>query len=55
MRDTLERFMASAPQPQRMGMRVLTALRRRPRGRSMLERVPAVNQLAQMLYATRPL
>ncbi len=50
MRDTLERFMASAPQPQRMGMRVLTALRRRPRGRSMLEHVPAVNQLAQMLY-----
>lgn len=51
MSDTLERFIACAPQPQRMGMRVLAALRRRPRGRSMLEHAPALNQLAQMLYA----
>lgn len=50
-RGTLEQFIASAPQPQRAGMRMLVALRRRPRGKALLERAPAVNQLAQMLVA----
>jgi hypothetical protein len=45
----LERFIASAPQPQRMGMKAMVALGCRPRGRAMLERVPVLNQLAQMI------
>ncbi len=50
-RGTLEQFIASAPQPQRTGMRMLVALRRRPRGKTLIERAPAINQLAQMLVA----
>jgi hypothetical protein len=46
---TLGEFIASAPQPQRAGLRILVALSRRPRGASLLERVPAVNQLAQVM------
>lgn len=48
-RGTLEQFIASAPQPQRAGMRMLAAVGCRPRGKMLLERVPALNQLAQML------
>ncbi|MGA7704245.1 MAG: hypothetical protein WB998_05050 [Solirubrobacteraceae bacterium] len=48
-RGALEQFIASAPQPQRAGMRMLLAVGRRPRGKSLIERAPAVDQLAQML------
>lgn len=48
---TLELFIASAPQPQRMGMKMLVALRLRPRGKALLAQAPALNQLAQMLVA----
>jgi hypothetical protein len=47
--DSLYQFVRSAPAPQRAGMRVLIALSRRPRGRSLLARAGAANQLAQML------
>ena len=49
MRGSLEQFIASAPQPQRMGMRMLVGVGRRPRGRALLERAPALNQLTQMI------
>jgi hypothetical protein len=50
-RVALEQFIASAPQPQRAGMKMLVALGHRPRGKALLERAPALNQLAQMLLA----
>lgn len=46
---TLGQFIASAPQPQRAGMKMLIAVGRRPRGKALLERAPALDQLAQML------
>ena len=42
----LERFIASAPLPQRLGLRVLLALARRPRGLALLARVPLAHQAA---------
>ena len=51
MRDTLDEFIASAPSPQRAGMRVLLALARRPRGAALLARLPTANQLAQVMTA----
>ena len=48
---TLEEFVASAPLMQRVGMRMLVALARRPRGAALLGHVPAVNQLAQLILA----
>jgi hypothetical protein len=39
----------SAPAPQRMAMRALLALAGRPRGRALLARSGAANQVAQML------
>jgi hypothetical protein len=47
----LEAFLASAPQPQRAGLRLLVALERRPRGRRVLERATPVEQLANGLLA----
>ena len=47
--DSLDRFVRSAPAPQRAGMYALLALARRPRGRALLTRAGAPNQLAQML------
>lgn len=47
--DSLAGFVRSAPPPQRAGMRVLIALARRPRGRALLARAGAADQLAQML------
>lgn len=47
--DSLDTFVSSAPTPQRVGMRVLIALARRPRGRALLARSGTANQLAQML------
>ncbi|HEY8304196.1 MAG TPA: hypothetical protein VIG42_06370 [Solirubrobacteraceae bacterium] len=48
---SLHAFIASAPRLQRGGMRALVALARRPRGAALLARVPAVNQLAQMVLS----
>jgi hypothetical protein len=50
-RERLDRFLASAPQPQRTGLRLLVALERRPRGRRMLGRSKPVEQLANGLLA----
>lgn len=47
--DPLAGFVASAPCPQRVGMRALLTLARRPRGRALLRRTGAADQLAQML------
>jgi len=42
----LESFVAAAPLPQRLGLRVLLALARRPRGLALLARVPLAQQAA---------
>jgi len=44
--EGLERFVAAAPLPQRLGLRVLLALARRPRGLALLARVPLAQQAA---------
>ena len=46
MSEGLERFVAAAPLPQRLGLRVLLALARRPRGLALLARVPLAQQAA---------
>ena len=48
-RNTLANFIAAAPPLQRAGMRALVALVRRPRGAALLARLPAANQLAQVI------
>jgi hypothetical protein len=50
-RSSLDLFVASAPPLQRTGMRVLVAIARRPRGASLLTRLPAANQLAQVVIS----
>jgi hypothetical protein len=50
-REGLDRFVDAAPQPQRSGLRLLVALERRPRGRRVLGRVHAIDQLANGLVA----
>jgi hypothetical protein len=47
--DTPASFIAAAPPLQRAGMRALVALVRRPRGAALLARLPAANQLAQIV------
>ncbi|HET7341455.1 MAG TPA: hypothetical protein VFL90_08335 [Methylomirabilota bacterium] len=47
--DALSEFVAAAPVFQRCGMMALIALGRRPRGRALLARAGAADQLAQML------
>jgi len=44
-----EFFLHAAPWPQRLGMRVLMALARRPRGAALLERSPLAHQTATSL------
>jgi hypothetical protein len=44
-----EVFLHAAPWPQRMGMRVLMALARRPRGAALLARSPLAHQTASAL------
>jgi len=41
-----ESFVAAAPLPQRLGLRVLLALARRPRGMALLTRTPLAKQVA---------
>jgi hypothetical protein len=50
-RGSLDAFIASAPALQRAGMHMLAALARRPRGAALLARIPAGDQLAQMLIS----
>jgi hypothetical protein len=47
----LDTFLAAAPWPQRVAMRLLTTLARRPRGAGLLARVPAAHQAAAALLA----
>jgi hypothetical protein len=49
--DLLARFIASGPWPQRVGLSLLVALARRPRGARLLALVPAAEQLAGGLVA----
>ena len=49
--SSLDTFVASAPPLQRAGMRALVALARRPRGAALLARMPAANQLAQIVLS----
>jgi len=46
MSAELERFIAAAPLPQRLGLRVLLALASRPRGMALLARFPLAQQAA---------
>ncbi|MBS1869479.1 MAG: hypothetical protein JSS99_07420 [Actinobacteria bacterium] len=50
-RESVDRFVDAAPQPQRSGLRLLVALERRPRGRRLLGRVHTLDQLANGLVA----
>jgi hypothetical protein len=50
-RDSLALFIAAAPPLQRAGMRALVALACRPRGATLLARLPAADQLAQVMVA----
>lgn len=50
-RRGLDVFVDAAPQPQRSGLRLLMALERRPRGRRLLGRAHAIDQLANGLVA----
>lgn len=51
MAQALEGFLAAAPRPQRAGLRALLALARRPRGRRLVARVPALAQLTTGLLS----
>ncbi|HEX3392726.1 MAG TPA: hypothetical protein VHS55_09195 [Solirubrobacteraceae bacterium] len=45
----MKEFVGAAPLPQRCAMQALIALTKRPRGRALLTRAGAADQLAQML------
>jgi hypothetical protein len=47
----IESFLAAAPWPQRLGLRVLLALVRRPRGAALLSRAPLAEQAAWSVLA----
>ena len=47
----LDSFVSAAPLPQRMGMRALMALARRPRGAALLARAPLAAQAASAILA----
>jgi hypothetical protein len=48
---TLDRFLAASPLPQRIGLRALLALARRPRGAALVARVPALEKAAAATLA----
>ncbi|HTR88562.1 MAG TPA: hypothetical protein VMG62_00460 [Solirubrobacteraceae bacterium] len=50
-RRTLSTFIDAGPWPQRLGLRALVALRRRPRGARLLARIGPAEQLAYGLVA----
>jgi hypothetical protein len=47
----LDRFIAAGPWPERVGMRLLVSLARRPRGSRLLGRLQPIDQLAGGLLA----
>jgi hypothetical protein len=47
----LEEFIAAAPQPQRVGLRLVVALACRPRGAALLARIPPLAQAGRSLLA----
>jgi hypothetical protein len=49
--SALESFLAASPLPQRIGLRVLLALGRRPRGAAFLARLPALSQASRSILA----
>jgi hypothetical protein len=49
--DALQSFLAAAPLPQRLGLRLLLALGRRPRGAAFLTVVPALSQVVRSVLA----
>ncbi len=51
MSDGLDSFLAAAPWPQRPGLRLLLALARRPRGASLLGRMPLAAEAAAATLA----
>lgn len=46
MSDSLESFLAAAPWPERLGLRALLALARRPRGAALLAHAPLAQEAA---------
>lgn len=51
MRQALDVFLAAAPMPQRLGLRAMVALARRPRGARLLRRVPMADHAAHSVLA----
>jgi hypothetical protein len=51
MSDALESFLDASPAPQRVGLAVLLAVGRRPRGATFLTRLPALSQAVRSLLA----
>ena len=51
MRSNLDAFVAAGPLPQRLGLRALLSLARRPSGRALLRRLGPVDPLGGSLRA----
>ncbi len=51
MTDSFDEFVAAAPWPQRVGVKAMLALGRRPRGRRLLSAIPPADQAAAGLLA----
>jgi hypothetical protein len=49
--SNLDPFVAAGPLPQRLGLRALLSLSRRPRGRALLRRLGPADQLGNSLRA----
>lgn len=47
----LDGFLAASPAPQRLGLRTLLAVGRRPRGAALLVRAPALAQVSRSMLA----
>jgi hypothetical protein len=51
MRETLDELIAAGPWPQRVGLKALVGLGRRPRGRALLSHSSLASQAANSLIA----
>jgi hypothetical protein len=51
MSSALDDLLAASPLPQRVGLRILLALRRRPRGAALLAHAPPLEQAASSVLA----
>jgi hypothetical protein len=51
VRRALDVFLAAAPMPQRMGLRAIVALARRPRGARLLSHVPMADHAAHSVLS----